>query len=58
MEGLSSDQIGTAAFEAGLALLELAPQGASLEEAYMALTAQAVDFRAGEAAAAREEVAA
>jgi ABC-2 type transport system ATP-binding protein len=58
VEGLTSDQIGTAAFEAGCALLELAPQGASLEEAYMALTAQSVDFSAGDDVRQTAEVAA
>jgi ABC-2 type transport system ATP-binding protein len=46
VEGLTSDVIGTTAFQAGLALLELSPQEASLEQAYMALTEGAVDFRA------------
>jgi ABC-2 type transport system ATP-binding protein len=43
---LSSDQIGIAAAAASITLYELAPQEASLEEAYMALTEQSVDFRA------------
>jgi ABC-2 type transport system ATP-binding protein len=47
VHGLSSDAIGTAAATAGLTLLELAPQGASLEEAYMALTEGSLDFRSG-----------
>jgi ABC-2 type transport system ATP-binding protein len=45
VEGLSSDDIGRAAAQAQLVLFELAPQGASLEEAYMALTAASRDFR-------------
>ncbi|MDQ1648633.1 MAG: type transport system ATP-binding protein [Frankiaceae bacterium] len=45
VEGRSSDEIGRAAASAGLTLLELAPQGASLEEAYMALTENSRDFR-------------
>jgi ABC-2 type transport system ATP-binding protein len=45
VEGLSSDEIGLAAGRAGLTLLELAPQAASLEAAYMALTETALDFR-------------
>src|ERR1700712_3546842 len=45
VEGRSSDAIGLAAAAAGLTLLELAPQGASLEEAYMALTEDSLDFR-------------
>ncbi len=42
--GLSSDQIGTAAAGAGITLLELAPQKASLEEAFMDLTRDAVEY--------------
>ena len=45
VEGLSSDAIGIAAAGAGLTLLELAPQAASLEAAYMALTESSLDFR-------------
>jgi ABC-2 type transport system ATP-binding protein len=45
VEGRSSDEIGRAAASVGLTLLELAPQGASLEEAYMALTENSRDFR-------------
>jgi ABC-2 type transport system ATP-binding protein len=48
IEGLSSDDIGRAAAQAQLVLFELAPQGASLEEAYMALTAASRDFRSPE----------
>jgi ABC-2 type transport system ATP-binding protein len=45
VEGLSSERIGTAAAAAALTLYELAPQGASLEEAYMSLTEDSVDYR-------------
>jgi ABC-2 type transport system ATP-binding protein len=45
VEGLSSEQIGTTAAGAQITLYELAAQGASLEEAYMALTADSVDYR-------------
>jgi ABC-2 type transport system ATP-binding protein len=45
VEGLSSEQIGTAAAGAQITLYELATKGASLEEAYMALTAESVDYR-------------
>jgi ABC-2 type transport system ATP-binding protein len=41
---LSSDQIGQIAFDAGVALYELTPQRASLEEVYMDLTADAVEY--------------
>jgi ABC-2 type transport system ATP-binding protein len=43
--GLTSEQIGTAAAAAHLTLYELATQGASLEEAYMSLTEDSVDYR-------------
>jgi len=41
---LTSDQIGQIAFDAGVALFELTPQRASLEEVYMDLTADAVEY--------------
>jgi ABC-2 type transport system ATP-binding protein len=44
--GLTSEQIGTAAAEAGIVLYELTPQQASLEDTFMALTADAVEFHA------------
>jgi ABC-2 type transport system ATP-binding protein len=46
--GLTSDQIGIAASDAGITVLELAPQQASLEEAFMELTRDAVEYRAPE----------
>ena len=46
VEGLSSDAIGDMAAAAHVTLHELATQPASLEEAYMALTDESVDFRA------------
>ena len=45
VEGLSSDRIGTVAASAQLTLYQLATQDASLEEAYMALTEESIDFR-------------
>src|SRR5664280_144402 len=42
--GLTSDQIGHAAFDAGVTILELTPQRASLEEVFMDLTADAVEY--------------
>jgi ABC-2 type transport system ATP-binding protein len=57
VEGLTSDEIGTAAAGAGLTLLELAPQGASLEEAYMALTEGFLDFHSRRVEARPEEAA-
>ncbi len=45
VEGLPSDQIGTIAAAAHLTLFELATVSASLEEAYMALTEESLDYR-------------
>jgi len=44
--GLDSDRIGTVAAENGVTLFELAPQQASLEEAFMELTKDAVEYHA------------
>jgi ABC-2 type transport system ATP-binding protein len=45
--GLSTAQVGDLAFENGIRLHELAPAQASLEEAFMELTASSVEFQAG-----------
>jgi len=42
--GLSSAEIGKVAAQAQIALIELTPQQASLEEAFMELTRDAVEF--------------
>jgi len=44
VEGQTAEQIGSAAAGAGLTLYELSPKEASLEEAYMALTEDALEF--------------
>jgi ABC-2 type transport system ATP-binding protein len=44
VSGLTSDQVGRMAFEAGITIFELTPQRASLEEVFMDLTAGAVEF--------------
>ncbi len=44
--GLTSDQVGQLAFDAGIAIFELTPQRASLEEVFMDLTAGAVEYGA------------
>jgi ABC-2 type transport system ATP-binding protein len=49
--GLSTDQVGTAARGAGITILELATQQASLEEAFTAMTQDAVEYRAPQAPA-------
>jgi ABC-2 type transport system ATP-binding protein len=41
---LSSDQIGALAFEAGVTVLELTPQRASLEDVFMNLTADSLEY--------------
>jgi len=44
--GLSTDQVGTVARAAGITVLELAAQQASLEEAFTTMTQDAVEYRA------------
>jgi ABC-2 type transport system ATP-binding protein len=44
--GLTTDQVGALAFEHGLMLLELSAHRSSLEEAYLELTEDAVEYRA------------
>lgn len=48
VEGLTSDEIGTVAADSGLTLYELTTQGASLEEAYLSLTANSLDYRSSD----------
>ncbi len=43
--GMSSDRIGTLAAAASITVLELSPQAASLEDAYLALTRDTVQYR-------------
>jgi ABC-2 type transport system ATP-binding protein len=42
--GMTTDEIGIAAAGAGITLLELSPQAASLEEAFMELTQDSLEF--------------
>ena len=44
ISGMTSDQVGEAAFGAGITILELTPQRASLEEVFMDLTADSVEY--------------
>lgn len=44
VSGMSSDEIGKLAFESGVSLYELSPQAASLEEAFLELTAGSDEF--------------
>jgi ABC-2 type transport system ATP-binding protein len=48
--GLTAEQIGTTAWQARLPVFELTTQHASLEEAFMKLTDNSVDFRSHEGA--------
>jgi ABC-2 type transport system ATP-binding protein len=56
--GLSSEVIGTRAAAAGLTLFELSPIQASLEEAFMELTHDAVEYRAPGGSPTHQELAA
>ncbi|WP_431961736.1 ABC transporter ATP-binding protein [Actinacidiphila sp. bgisy160] len=47
--GLEADRIGELAFHHRVLLHELAPRSASLEEAFMGLTADSIEYSAGEA---------
>lgn len=47
--GAQSDDIGRALFAAGIATLELAPKSASLEEAFLELTANAQEYQSHKA---------
>ena len=44
VSGLTSDQIGAIAFDQGITVLELTPQRASLEEVFMDLTSDALEY--------------
>ena len=59
VSGLTTDQVGRAAAAGGITLLELTAQQASLEEAFIDLTRDAVEYRAADREAdERTEVAA
>jgi ABC-2 type transport system ATP-binding protein len=49
VEGARAEQIGTLAAREGIPVLELADEHASLEQAYLALTADEAEFTAGAA---------
>jgi ABC-2 type transport system ATP-binding protein len=54
VNGLSGRQIGEAALQARIVLSELTPQQASLEQAFISLTGESVEYRAGGAEAQDE----
>jgi ABC-2 type transport system ATP-binding protein len=45
VSGTTAEHVGAVAFRNGLPLYELSPRRASLEEAYMNLTQDAVEYR-------------
>jgi ABC-2 type transport system ATP-binding protein len=47
VRGVEAEEIGAAALEARIVLHELAPRQASLEDAFMELTGESLEFRAG-----------
>jgi ABC-2 type transport system ATP-binding protein len=51
VDGLSAEHIGTIAWQAGVPIFELTAQQASLEEAFMKLTGDAVEYRSTDTAA-------
>ncbi len=55
ISGLAAEQVGEAAAAHGIVLYELTPQQATLEEAFMTLTSDDVEFRATTHPAAPEE---
>jgi ABC-2 type transport system ATP-binding protein len=57
IHGLGSEKVGTVAAEHGIVLYELSPQRASLEEAFMELTRDSVEFQADTGAGAETKVA-
>jgi ABC-2 type transport system ATP-binding protein len=57
VHGLSGRRIGEVALEEGIVLDELTPRQATLEDAFMALTGESVDFRAASVPLVGEEVA-
>jgi ABC-2 type transport system ATP-binding protein len=52
VSGLTAEQVGETAAAHGIVLHELSPQQASLEEAFMELTREDVEFKTGEPASA------
>ena len=53
VSGLTTDRVGTIAGAAGITLLELTAQQASLEEAFIDMTGDAVEYRAPKAGPVR-----
>ena len=54
VQGLDAEQIGTMAWQAHLPVFELARKQASLEQAFMELTQDAVEYRSADASVTTE----
>jgi ABC-2 type transport system ATP-binding protein len=52
VQGIDAEEIGLAAHVSGIVLYELAPRQASLEDAFMELTGESIEYRAGNGAPA------
>ncbi|OJU86265.1 MAG: multidrug ABC transporter ATP-binding protein [Solirubrobacterales bacterium 70-9] len=52
VRGADAEEIGLAAHVSGIVLYELSPRQASLEDAFMELTGEAIEYRAGEGSTA------
>jgi ABC-2 type transport system ATP-binding protein len=48
VHGVEAEEIGAAALTSGIVLHELAPRQASLEDAFMELTGESIEYRAGD----------
>ena len=48
VQGTDAEEIGLAAHVSGIVLYELAPRQASLEDAFMEMTGEAIEYRAGD----------
>jgi ABC-2 type transport system ATP-binding protein len=54
VQGIEAEEIGQAAHVGGIVLYELTPRQASLEDAFMELTGEAIEYRAGDRRALAE----
>ncbi|MFN2347450.1 MAG: ABC transporter ATP-binding protein, partial [Dermatophilaceae bacterium] len=55
ISGTTTERVGEVAFRCGLPLHELSPRRASLEEAYMSLTQDAIEYKSHTAPRSRTE---
>jgi ABC-2 type transport system ATP-binding protein len=57
VRGVDAEEIGLAAHVSGIVLYELSPRQASLEDAFMELTGEAIEYRAGDGTSTPEPLA-